>query len=530
RHAALMAISSIGEGCYKIMRNELGKIIQMIVPSFGDAHARVRYAACNCVGQMSTDFAPALQEEHGAPVLTSLISAMADAAPRVQTHAAAAMVNFAEEAARAVLEPHLDTLLERLLAMLGSPRRYVQEQAITTIATIADNAQDRFGQYYGTIMPMLLRVLAQATDRDYRLLRGKAMECATFIGLAVGRDVFAPDIPRLVELLTQTQQAVEDADDPQASYLQASWARLCRLMGADFAPLLPVVIPPLLTAASQQPDLAVLDPDEDPESSYSAEDGWEFANVGGQQVGIRTTLLEEKCDAVELLGTYARDLGAAFLPHAAETLELLVPLFRFFFHEGVREAAAAAVPHVLVALKSGGDDAGVRQAWGPMCDRYTVALVLEEDDSFALQLYASFSEALAVVGEGAMTDEQMHAFVTACYTQMNKYHGRMKEREAARAANEVDEDDEDQMAEEEALEGLAVDEVAKALHAIFRTHGAAFAPMFREMLPLAHKYLGERDPAARQWAICVFDDLVEFTGPASAPYASGFLEPIVAAL
>ncbi|KAJ1726941.1 importin subunit beta-3, partial [Coemansia biformis] len=530
RHAALMAISSIGEGCYKIMRNELAKILQLVATAFGDAHARVRYAACNCVGQMSTDFAPLLQEEHGAVVLGSLISAMADSAPRVQTHAAAAMVNFAEEATRTVLEPHLDTLLERLLAMLGSPRRYVQEQAITTIATIADNAQARFGKYYGTIMPMLLRVLAQATDRDHRLLRGKAMECATFIGLAVGRDVFAPDIPRLVELLTQTQQAVEDADDPQASYLQASWARLCRLMGADFAPLLPVVMPPLLAAARQQPDLAILDPDEDAETSYSAEDGWEFASVGGQQVGIRTTALEEKCDAVELLGTYARDLGAAFLPHAAETLELMMPLFRFYFHEGVRAAAASAVPHVLLALRSGGDGAPLRQAWGPVCDRYTGALAAEDDDAFALQLFASFAEALGVVGDNAMSAEQMEAFVAACIEQMTKYHCRMKDREAARAADELDEDDEDQMAEEEALEGLAVDEVAKALHAVFRAHGAAFAPAFRAMLPVAHEYLHERDPAARQWAICIFDDLVEFTGPASAQYAAEFLEPLAAAL
>ncbi|KAJ2777475.1 importin subunit beta-3 [Coemansia javaensis] len=529
RHAGLMAVSSIGEGCYKLMRNELSRVLDLITPRFRDEHARVRYAACNCVGQMSTDFAPLLQEQHSEAVLGSLIAAMGDAAPRVQTHAAAAMVNFAEDATRAVLEPHLDTLLERLLAMLGSPRRYVQEQAITTIATIADNAQARFNKYYGTIMPMLLRVLAQATDRDHRLLRGKAMECATFIGLAVGRDVFGPDIPRLVELLTQTQRSVEDADDPQASYLQASWARLCRLMGADFAPLLPVVMPPLLAAARQQPDLAILDPDEDPEASYSAEDGWEFANVGGQQVGIRTTALEEKCDAVELLGTYARDLGAAFLPHAAETLEILVPLFRFYFHEGVRSSAAAAVPPVLAALRAG-DGAALRQSWGAVCDRYIATLGSEDDDSFALQLFASFAEALGHVGEGSMTGEQMAALAGACVQQMTKYHRRMKEREAARAADELDEDDEEQLAEEEALEGLAIDEVAKALHAVFRAHGPAFAPAFRTLLPVAHKYLRERDPAARQWAICIFDDLVEFTGPASAQFAGDFLEPLAAAL
>ncbi|KAJ2078427.1 importin subunit beta-3 [Coemansia sp. RSA 988] len=531
RHAALMAISSIGEGCYKLMRGELERVVQMVARCAQDSHARVRYAVCNCLGQMATDFAPQLQEEHHAAVVGVLVALMGEAAaPRVQTHAAAAMVNFAEEAPHSVLEPYLDALLARLLAMLGSSQRYVQEQAITTIATVADTAQARFGAYYATIMPLLLDVLAQATDRDHRLLRGKAMECATFVALAVGRATAENDLPRLVTLLTQTQQTVTEPDDPQAAYLQASWARLCKLMGADFAPLLPVVMPPLVAAARQQPDFAVLGADEDAEASYAAEDGWEFANIGGQQVGIRTTALEEKCDAVELLATYARDLGAAFVSYAADALEMLAPLFRFYFHEGVRYAAATAVPLVLRSVKQAGDAAALQHAWTPVCDRYIAVLASEDDDAFVLQLFSSFADAVDTVGTNAMTDTQLQAFAAACLQQMDKYHRRMNERQAARVAEEIDEDDEEQMAEEEALEGLAVDEVAKALHAVFRAHGAAFAPHFRALLPVAQRFLGERDPAARQWAICVFDDLVEFTGAASAQYAAAFLDPLARAL
>ncbi|KAJ2019740.1 importin subunit beta-3 [Coemansia sp. S85] len=531
RHAALMAVSSIGEGCYKIMRAELQKILELIVPFFKDPHARVRYAVCNCVGQMSTDFSPALQEKHHALVLAGLIPVMDEAAvPRVQAHAAAAMVNFAEDVTRVVLEPYLDTLLERLFHMLTSQHQYVQEQAITTIATIADNAQSRFAKYYSTIMPMLLNVLAQATDVEHRLMRGKTMECATFIALAVGKDVFAPDIPRFVELLTASQQSVTEADDPQASYLQASWARLCRLMGAEFAPLLPVVMPALLTAARLQPDFAVLDLDEDAEANYAAEDGWEFAAVNGQQIGIKTTALEEKCTAVELLGSYARDLGAGFQTYAAEVLEVVVPLFKFYFHEGVRAAAAAAVPAVLQSVQLGGSDTALRQAWAAICDRYLSVLATEEDDTFTMQLFGSFAESVTTVGQQTMSPEQLQAFAAACVEQMKKYYKRMKEREAARTAEELDDDDEEQLAEEEMLEGLTIDEVAKALHAVFSTHGAAFVGEFRTVLPIARQYLLERDPSARQWAICVFDDLVEFSGPESVQYAADFMQPIGEAL
>jgi hypothetical protein len=38
----------------------------------------------------------------------------------------------------------LDTIFERLLVLLNSGRTYVQEQAITSIATVADSAEERF--------------------------------------------------------------------------------------------------------------------------------------------------------------------------------------------------------------------------------------------------------------------------------------------------------------------------------------------------------------------------------------------------
>ncbi|KAK9764648.1 importin subunit beta-3 [Basidiobolus ranarum] len=287
RHAALMAISAIGEGCAKIMEAELEKVIGLVIPYLVDQHPRVRYAACNAIGQMSSDFASTLQKKFHQPILSNLIPVMDDTScPRVQAHAAAAMVNFCESATKKILEPYLDTIFERLLTLLHSSKTYVQEQAITTIATVADSAEDRFAKYYSAIMPLLINVLRQATQKEYRLLRGKAMECASLIALAVGKEAFAPNASEFIDLLVKTQEAITEADDPQVSYLLAAWARICKVLGQDFIPYLSVVMPPLLQSAKLKPDFAVLDMDEDVESQYSPEDGWEFVGVDGQQVGI----------------------------------------------------------------------------------------------------------------------------------------------------------------------------------------------------------------------------------------------------
>lgn len=182
RHAALMAISAISEGCHDLMEGELDKVLNLVVPALQDPHPRVRWAGCNALGQMSTDFAGTMQTQYHQVVLSNIFPVLESAEPRVQAHAAAALVNFCEEAEKDILEPYLDDLLNRLLILLRSPKRFVQEQALSTIATIADSAEAAFARYYDTLMPLLFSVLRQETSKEYRLLRAKAMECATLIG------------------------------------------------------------------------------------------------------------------------------------------------------------------------------------------------------------------------------------------------------------------------------------------------------------------------------------------------------------
>src|SRR5690606_3214518 len=64
RHACLMAISAISEGCADAMIPQLGAVLDMVTPAVQDPHPRVRWAACNALGQMSTDFAGIMQNKY----------------------------------------------------------------------------------------------------------------------------------------------------------------------------------------------------------------------------------------------------------------------------------------------------------------------------------------------------------------------------------------------------------------------------------------------------------------------------------
>eukprot|EP00656_Telonema_subtile_P014993 TRINITY_DN17773_c0_g1_i2.p1 TRINITY_DN17773_c0_g1~~TRINITY_DN17773_c0_g1_i2.p1 ORF type:complete len:498 (+),score=142.66 TRINITY_DN17773_c0_g1_i2:144-1637(+) len=115
RHAALMVISQISEGCKKAISAQLGEIVSMVIKYFQDPHPRVRYAAINCIGQIASDFSPELQHNYHNIGLPALVTAMGDATSRqVQGHAASCIINFAEGMEKDVMQQYAPGIVLQL--------------------------------------------------------------------------------------------------------------------------------------------------------------------------------------------------------------------------------------------------------------------------------------------------------------------------------------------------------------------------------------------------------------------------------
>ncbi|EEB07876.1 karyopherin Sal3 [Schizosaccharomyces japonicus yFS275] len=527
RHAALMAISSIAEGAEKLMKRELGKILDMVLPLLQDPHPRVRWAACNAVGQMSTDFAPDMQTKYSTRILESLIPVLGAPEVRVQAHAAAAMVNFCEEADNKVLEPYLDQILQSLLALLQSPKRYVQEQAVTTIATVADAAAQKFDKYYDVIMPLLINVLQQGEGKENRALRGKAMECATLIALAVGKERFLPLSGSLMQALAAIQQGITESDDPQAGYLIAAWGRICRVLGNDFLPFVDSVMPPLLAMAKSKPDFVILEDEED-QNKYAEDEGWEFIPVQGQQVGIRTSILEDKYTACEMLICYAAELKGAFDPYVNEVLMTVVlPGLKFYFHDGVRTASCKCIPHLLKAriCASNGDQARITEVWQPVLEKLLSLISDEPSVEMLGEYFQCLYESLEVVNM-PLAPAYSERIIAVVEQQLKDFVERVQQREEDKRNGEADvEEDEDVLLAIDNDQNL-LNEINRTFNIILKIQKTDFLPYWERLLPYIDAFISGTEVIAKQWALCMVDDLIEFVGPESWKYKDHFLTAI----
>lgn len=541
RHAALLAISQIGEGCRKQLEGgKLGSVVGLALHSFKDPHPRVRWAAVNCVGQMCTDFGPGIQEQFHALVLPALVGVMADGdggkdgqsgqgSARVQSHAAAAVINFCDEASPTIMAPYLDTLLGQLMALLQSPRLMTQEQAVTAIAAVADAAETQFDAYYGTFMPPLKAVLTRsAGNQRLRRLRGKVMECISLIGLSVGRERFGADAAEVMDALVRTS-ADAGVDDPQAFYLMQAYARICRCLRDGFLPYLPYVMPGLLAAASQKPDIEVLGDD----AVDDEEEGLETVTLGDKRIGIRTAALEDKATACTMLTCFVTELGVGMLDYVEPVAHLMVPLLQFFYHDEVRTAAANCLPDLLRCVKnSGTPSAGtaLTQLVAFMLPTLLEAIANEPETEVLSAMVEALGEIVDVGGvhvTGGADAESVLGAVAGCLERVvTEAETRRGERVAAAEEDGWDEEENEEANEEEAREEELLSHVGDAIGTVVRSGGL---PALGSLLEHFYALLAtERSGGERRVALCVFDDVVEHGGAAGLAWIPRVLPALCA--
>lgn len=535
RVAGLVGIGAIAEGCYDQLKDHLTEVIQQVVPCLQDPSLRVRFAACNTVGQLAIDFKPddgkesttCFQTMFHAQVVPALYTVLdIQGHPRVQAHGAAALMNFVEHLSKEHLQTYLDDLLVRLRGMLASPYRIVQEHAVTAIATVADSSQIHFRDYYGHFMPSLKGILLSTHGhKDFRLLRGKTMECISLIGLAVGKTVFEVDAREVMTHLFQTQANMEP-DDPQVSYMLAAWARFCEILGEDFLPYLPVVMPPLLQSLKLETDYVVLEDEADlPETEDPA--NWELHELDNdKRIGIKTSVLEEKRFACEMVRIYVEHLKGGFEAYIGEVATIMLPLLRFMFDDPIRSVAATTLP-LLISAAWSSERLGkgpALQLWQQSCEALLGGLEKEDELEVTSYFFEAFKDCVEIVAYENLPADALVRLCRVIVKHLTEYQARVEARIKQRSEDEDhDRDAENDLVMEELEEMQVIREIANVMHTLFTQFQSNLLPMFDTLYPYFVNMLAqERCATDHQWALCIFDDLIESCGPDSFRYAEHF--------
>ena len=533
RLVGLMSVCQATEGCSKQLSDNLQDVVGVALARFTDDHPRVRHAALHTLGTMAADFGPDLQEQFHQPILTGLATLMQDSSVRVQAHAAAALLNFCDcqddddvrERRAEVMAPYLDGLLARLQGLLSSSRKVVLDNAIQAVAAVSSVMGDQFAPYYDMFMPFLKNVVAQAISDDLRLVRAKAIECISLVGLAVGKEKFAPDAHDVMVMMSQTQFK---GDDPQTEYIVNAWPRICKCLGPDFVPYLEHVMPLLLESAAKKPDVQMQDADQ------GEMEGMENLLIGDKMIGIRTSDMEEKKNACMALARFVEHLQEHFYPYIEKTATIMLPLLKFFYHEDVRLAAAFSMPEfVKCCLKhaeaTGGDLAISAQLTNVIYNNLVQCIPDEPQVDVQMAMLEALQETIES-GAKVLGPEHAPTFLASVPRIWTEIKEQQAEKQAQLASNE-DCDAEELAALEEQTK--CFDEVHEwvghCVGAFFKAHKDAFLPHFLHSglpEPLL-QMLTQEVKILKKVGMWVWTDMVDNCPAAAAQYAAQIVPPML---
>ncbi|CAD6187749.1 unnamed protein product [Caenorhabditis auriculariae] len=516
RHAGLRAFSTVGEGCKRTMEPQIEIFVAHIAKFTSDEHPRVRYSACNALGLMSSDFCPTLQKKCHKDVIASLLKCMEDTAcARVCAHACSSISNFCEGCPKTIIAPYLSFLLEGLekaleasLKQLSDKKcKLIVENAVQAISSVAESAKDYLKDHYARLMTSLIYILQHSDVEDLKELRGKTIECISFIGLAVGKEVFGADAVNILNLLSPSMTSME-IDDPQYSFMISSWNRFCEILKEDFIPFLSVVMLPVIRAAEYRPSLSVYDAEE--KESDDEDSGYDYPAQEPEDKGtisFRTSGLEEKSIACEMLINFARDMNTAFLPWVDKVAEVCTTNLNFQIDDSVRHSAAQTIPHLLNCVKDQGA-AAQRRLWSTFFPLLCNAI--RESEVEASEFFASIADCITSLTKNGLTKEEFIEIFSLLNSELPKYAKRKMER---LSRDEEEEGEPEELDEESEMESYYLDCLSGLVNVLMETtKGEAYEsllPIFGACMELVRS---ENCFFERQQGMCILDSAIEF-GP-----------------
>ncbi|TYZ66019.1 hypothetical protein PybrP1_011751 [[Pythium] brassicae (nom. inval.)] len=555
RHAALVGLCQILEA---LSFENLDAIVRHLLAQAYDVHPRVCCTAIDVIGQMAVDQGPHFQDAYHAQALAVLLHYLEDAArPRLQAHAATALRQFVDMCQPHVLAPYLEKLLRELFAVLQapSPARVVQEQAITAIASVATVAGAAFAAYYAAVMPSLKAVLLACLhactttgDAGAFTLGGITLECISLIGVAVGKAAFSADAGEIMKIMAEMQNTPKIVGNEWIrTYLLQAWARCCKCLGKDFSAYLPVVMPTLLFAAMQQAEFEV-DPatlpahgggGDDDDDATDSED-IQIAQVNDRCLSIRTSVLEEKATACQLLTSLVTDLEEQFFPYAEQVTQVLAPLMTDSVHSDIRSSSISAMPALVKCVAAASSNAeAIKQIVDFTLGRLVHALTSEPELELVMNIMQSMKLCIAHARERhahvRLNDAQLRELVNGLLLVLGDSFQRRAVHRAQQAVDDSDDyedavgdDDDDDDDDEEGSESLEQElqfVMGDTLGSLAKSHGEAFFPVFQAILwekivELAAEHCLAED---RKLALYILDDVLEHCGEPAMQHLDAFL-------
>lgn len=143
------------------------------------------------------------------------------------------------------MQVHLTEMMELFVFHSTKGISLVKESCLGAMSSVAEVCKEHFSTFMEVTVQLLFNIIETHTSKEYKQLRGQAIETMTIIASSVGPILFRPALEKLVNIMIHIQESKFEQVDPQKSYILAGWQRLCLIYGQELAGYLDRILPSL---------------------------------------------------------------------------------------------------------------------------------------------------------------------------------------------------------------------------------------------------------------------------------------------
>jgi len=503
RHAAFVAMAQCCELFHENKQNK-NQIFESIVNGMKDSHYRVRFAAIHCLGIMCSDFGKKFVNKYSSNILDIFEAGMSDIQhPRIQAGSAICVVNYAEKVAPKLLRPRLENLLQKLFSLLNQPQKFVKENALSAVSECAENSKDQFLKYYKDLTPHVMRILKEAVDKEYISLRLEALRCLSQIGVAVGAKTFSND----AVLAMQISLPIIKQDGVEVVSILSSWNQIFQTCTDSMAPFINQIAEVAFKYASQS--VKLLDWDSDDED----------VELNAREEPVNASSVEEKVAALNLLFAIINYSNGHATPIVKPAADILIPLIDDPVDDSIQEAAAEALPGLVVCLCSAiknrlcnVTNEDVKCFFNTVLSKVAKRMPLEESPGSLCSFSICIEKCISTNKELTLTlpEPMLKQLYAALLTCLKESAERMDARNHLMKEDDQDDEDKEKLIEQNEQEATVSTNISDAVGALVKVYGDNFIPILQTEYDTLNGLLSDDSlDIQKRAALYIFCDVVE---------------------
>jgi hypothetical protein len=323
------------------------------------------------------------------------------------------------------------------------------------------------------------------------------------VASAVGKDVFRPVAPKLIEYLIKLQSSELEQVDPQKTYVLIGWQRLCLVFGKELAAYLPMILPSLFKLVDNviKTHLAL--------NSFDLDKPDEAEELTKESINTYET--EEAEVAISMLNVFIEELKDLYEPYAEETSNILIPIIKNHSNEEIKREACQCLPNLVSAVK------GVDGAKACRMAKVFFGLLIETaEHELDTELVTDEVETLKDITQkldmrfltsselSELTERIIKLLITS--DERKKVNADMKKEEELEPEENEALDDEIKAEEESQVA------ISEFIGALFRTHKEMTLGLVEYLLTTVLPKVFDVSDLMNKFGLFLIDDMVEYLG------------------